>query len=42
MDLRVLDQVRALKDEWVIFARWRGGGDLVEDWRLKTMKCAAS
>jgi HK97 family phage major capsid protein len=42
MDLQILREVRALKDEWVLFARARFGGDLVEDWKLKLLKCAAS
>ncbi len=38
MTIDVLRELRALRDEVVIYARQRIGGQLVEDWRVKLMK----
>lgn len=42
LSIEVLREVRALKDEVVIYARKRVGGQLVQDWRLKLGKLASS
>lgn len=40
--VEVLRELRALKDEVIIYARMRWGGKLLRDWSLKTIKCAVS
>lgn len=39
--LEVLKELRALRDEWILYARMRLGGKLVEDWRLKVLNAAS-
>jgi len=36
--VEVLRELRALRDEVIIYARKRVGGQLVHDWRVKLMK----
>jgi HK97 family phage major capsid protein len=38
MSIQVLNEVRALRDEVVLYARMRLGGQLVKDWQVKLMK----
>ena len=40
--VEVLRELRALRDEVVVYARKRWGGQLVHDWRVKLQKIAAS
>ncbi len=40
--VEVLRELRALKDEVILYARMRWGGQLVRDWQMKLLKCAAS
>lgn len=40
MSLQVLQEVAALRDMWVLYARVRFGIDIVEDWRIKAAKCS--
>jgi HK97 family phage major capsid protein len=42
LSIEVLREVRALRDEVVIYMRKRVGGQLVEYWRMKALKLAAS
>ena len=42
LSIEVLREVRALRGEVVVYARKRVGGQLVHDWRVKDLKCAAS
>jgi hypothetical protein len=37
-----LREVRALRDEVVILARKRTGGQLVETWKMKTLKLSST
>lgn len=42
LSVEVLRELRALRDEVIVYARKRVGGQLVHDWKLKLMKCSAS
>lgn len=42
ISIQVADQIRMLRDEVVLYARRRFGGQLVHDWRVKLMKLATS
>lgn len=42
ISIQVADQIRMLRDEVVLYARRRFGGQLVHDWRIKLMKLATS
>jgi len=42
LSIEVLREIRALRGEVVVYARKRVGGQLVQDWRLKTLKAATS
>lgn len=42
LSVEVLREVKALRDQYVIYARKRVGAQLIEDWRLKTIQTAAS
>jgi len=42
LSVEVLRELRALKDEVIIYARKRVGGQLVHDWKLKLLKCGTS
>lgn len=42
ISIEVLREIRALKDEVVVYARRRFGGQLVRDWEVKLMKLATS
>lgn len=42
LSIEVLREIRALKDEVIVYARKRVGGQLVHDWMIKLMKLATS
>lgn len=42
LSVEVLRELRALKDEVILYARKRVGGQLVHDWKVKLLKCASS
>jgi HK97 family phage major capsid protein len=42
LSIEVLREIKALRDEVVLYSRKRVGAQLVHDWRLKVMKLATS
>ncbi len=42
LSVQVFNELRGLKDEVVLYARKRVGGQLVDDWKMKLLKAAAS
>lgn len=42
LSVQVLNELRALRDEVVVYARKRVGGQLVQDWKLKLQKVSVS
>jgi HK97 family phage major capsid protein len=42
LSVEILREIYGLRDQWVVYARMRTGGQLVQPWKLKLLKMAAS